>query len=381
MSIQEKSKRVLEQAMLLALKAKSWTDFSNKVFAQEDSLVADAFPRMTERSAFYDSPEYQQINQVMLELIKRFGVADGALPKKSGKFVVRVPRTLHSFLEVEAKDEGVSLNQLALSKLSVRLKDTVDLTTSLLVEAYKQVYDGFSSDRVLIEPDLNKRFLERCHKLGLGQSDFELNHLLCKIRKDGKSLLPPATKKPRITDYDDFVFGSEIAFRHLQRKFEVSLDRVLCDLEMREKFDAIAKQLTSERSVFKLRMGALYLRKIHRLKPNSVTPPAYILKAAGNMAELKLDKLPEASGAYVFYDATRPVYAGETSKLRHRIQLHLEAGNSGKVFLPKWLELGGEEKLELRYAVMPGASSAERLSWLNSFVNRERPALNYQYAA
>ena len=36
----------------------------------------------------------------------------------SGKFVVRIPRSLHSRLAAEAEREGVSLNQYALYKLS-----------------------------------------------------------------------------------------------------------------------------------------------------------------------------------------------------------------------------------------------------------------------
>lgn len=36
----------------------------------------------------------------------------------SGKFVVRIPKTLHYQLSIEAEKEGVSLNQYALYKLS-----------------------------------------------------------------------------------------------------------------------------------------------------------------------------------------------------------------------------------------------------------------------
>jgi hypothetical protein len=39
--------------------------------------------------------------------------------KYSGKFVVRLPKTLHARLAIEAEKEGVSLNQYALYKLSV----------------------------------------------------------------------------------------------------------------------------------------------------------------------------------------------------------------------------------------------------------------------
>ena len=38
--------------------------------------------------------------------------------KFSGKFVVRLPKTLHARLALEAEKEGVSLNQYALYKLS-----------------------------------------------------------------------------------------------------------------------------------------------------------------------------------------------------------------------------------------------------------------------
>lgn len=36
----------------------------------------------------------------------------------SGKFVIRIPKTLHKKLSIEAQREGVSLNQYALYKLS-----------------------------------------------------------------------------------------------------------------------------------------------------------------------------------------------------------------------------------------------------------------------
>ena len=41
-----------------------------------------------------------------------------SLDKYSGKFVVRLPRSLHRRLSVEAEKEGVSLNQYTLYKLS-----------------------------------------------------------------------------------------------------------------------------------------------------------------------------------------------------------------------------------------------------------------------
>jgi hypothetical protein len=51
----------------------------------------------------------------------RPGLVEGGTPKKSGRFVVRLPQSLHAVLEREAIAEGVSLNQLVVAKLSVGL--------------------------------------------------------------------------------------------------------------------------------------------------------------------------------------------------------------------------------------------------------------------
>ena len=40
----------------------------------------------------------------------------------SGKFNVRVPKSLHAALASEAEAEGVSLNQLVVAKLALRLQ-------------------------------------------------------------------------------------------------------------------------------------------------------------------------------------------------------------------------------------------------------------------
>jgi predicted HicB family RNase H-like nuclease len=53
------------------------------------------------------------------------GLVKGAMPRKSGRFVVRLPQSLHLALEQEAQREGISLNQLVVAKLAAQLSDTV----------------------------------------------------------------------------------------------------------------------------------------------------------------------------------------------------------------------------------------------------------------
>lgn len=68
---------------------------------------------------------YENIRDAMLGWIETklaYGF-EVPLPKSddeySGKFVIRMPKSLHKKLTIEAEKEGVSLNQLALYKLAL----------------------------------------------------------------------------------------------------------------------------------------------------------------------------------------------------------------------------------------------------------------------
>ena len=116
-----KAARILHKAQDLAGRVESWADFANALFDAEHGFVAQVFPRLRERQAFFKTKEYAAIDRLLSQLMERFGVSAGATPKESGKFVVRLPRTLRLTLEREAVREGVNLNQLVLTKLAVPL--------------------------------------------------------------------------------------------------------------------------------------------------------------------------------------------------------------------------------------------------------------------
>ncbi len=68
---------------------------------------------------------YESLNEAMegyLETRLEYGLlipVPEHVEDYSGKFVVRLPKSLHQRLAIEAKNEGVSLNQLALYKLAL----------------------------------------------------------------------------------------------------------------------------------------------------------------------------------------------------------------------------------------------------------------------
>lgn len=380
MSIERKATRVLEQAKSLAGKVETWADFSNAVFGP-DGFVAKAFPSDFERKAFLDTRQFKEVQQLLTELMRRVGVAAGAKPKeKSGRFVVRVPKTVHQKLDIEAKRESVSLNQLAVAKLTLPLPKATDFVRAAVIQAFNATHKGHSRDWVIIEDELDRNFLGRCRDLGLSvteYSDYYLNHLLMGTSKTSKykGQLNKTTARSSFPSYDDCAFAAEIAIRVLQRTDGLTLDRVLCDPLLRQRFDAHALSLVPDQIPLKVRAAALNLRKTHRLKPMEFTTDDYDLVAAGPVKRVSLSQIATLPGGYVFYDQTRPIFAGETENLRLRVERHLNGG------LPEWLGAKEDDDFTLKVLVLPNASREDRLNWLGAFINRERPLLNYQKVA
>jgi len=116
-----KAESLVKKAKRIAASCASWADLSNALFDPANGLIARAFPTAEARAAFTKTPQYRQIRALVSTAMDRHGLVEGATPHKSGRFVVRVPRSLHAALEREASAEGVSLNQLVVAKLSLRL--------------------------------------------------------------------------------------------------------------------------------------------------------------------------------------------------------------------------------------------------------------------
>lgn len=114
---------LLRKAKQLAKQRVSWTEANNALFGI-DSQFGSSFATREAREAFHEGPEYAEIRRLLADLPlphESAAASDGP----SGKFLLRLPRSLHAALQAEAEAEGVSLNQLALSKLSLALREAV----------------------------------------------------------------------------------------------------------------------------------------------------------------------------------------------------------------------------------------------------------------
>ncbi len=97
----------------------TWVDANNAVYAPGGPFVR-LFPTKADREAFAHTKESQQIDDLIDSLPDP--PVQSERKEYSGKFNVRIPKSLHAALAGEAEAEGVSLNQLVLAKLAVRLQ-------------------------------------------------------------------------------------------------------------------------------------------------------------------------------------------------------------------------------------------------------------------
>ena len=117
---------LLRKAEQAAQDTEAWADLSNFLFNPVDGLVSKAYPTREQKEALVKTDEYRKIRRLIEDSARRAGLAEESGPKKSGRFVVRLPGSLHAALEREASLEGVSLNQLVLTKLAAQLSHLMD---------------------------------------------------------------------------------------------------------------------------------------------------------------------------------------------------------------------------------------------------------------
>lgn len=353
----------VKAAKEIASSARNWADLSNALFDPIDGLVARAYPTADARANFVKTEAYQQILRLVAAARHRSGLLEGATPTKSGRFVVRLPKSLHAALEQEASAEGVSLNQLVVAKLAVQLEALAGDPLGAVIRAFAEVRDGYSVDRVVADPELDRVFLNRCRELGAVGSDFELNHLLFHARKTKSLSNLPRTRRYTPRDSDEFEYASEIAVRYVQRREQelanrsVSLDRIICDPELAVALDEAAGRLAPGFSPLEYRWAALGLRKARRLAADAEDVTLSRFEQMGAARSVRLSNLPESAGLYLFRSEAQMLFVGHTANLRHRIHRHFEFG--GKGGLPDWLQVN-PRTLDLGILPMPAVDLCER---------------------
>ena len=372
----DKDKTILKEGMKLANSMTTWADLSNALFDPLDGLVARSFATTEERAKFRKTKVYDQLHELVEKKMESTGVIGGATPKKSGKFVVRLPRSLHAALEAEAEKEDTSLNQLVVTKLAVQLDNLAGGRLASLIQAFGEVRDGYSVDRVIADPQLDRKFLRRCRELGLSGTDYSLNWELMNARKAKKLSHLPKTKRYTVRATDEFEYASELAVRFLERTQNVSLDKIICDPELAEEFDKNAERLAPGFSPLEYRWVAFGLRKAGRRGSSEQRIEELpTLERLGRVASFRSAKVPDTGGLYLFSTDEERVFVSQTENLRHRLERHMEVSDSHG--LPDWLWDVKKNPLQIGIASLPGVARSLRQAMELLLVRQWKPVLNF----
>jgi predicted HicB family RNase H-like nuclease len=97
----------------------TWVEANDAIYGPGGPF-ARLFPSAKDRTAFAKTKESRQIDQLIDSLPEPAVGPQRA--EYSGKFNVRIPKSLHAALASEAEAEGVSLNQLVVAKLALHLQ-------------------------------------------------------------------------------------------------------------------------------------------------------------------------------------------------------------------------------------------------------------------
>jgi len=247
--------------------------------------------------------------------------------------------------------------------------------------AYLNVYDGWSTDEVLLQTELNDRFLAECQKRMPGIPPFDFNWTLLNLRKAG-GLRDISASKRRRDNSDAYLHAAEIAARFLEDRYSVNTDRVLCDPKLRAEYDKEAKKVAPKVDPYLLRKASLTLRKSRRLQPELVLRVADwkkdIIALPAADAEKDAGKVPEQPGVYIFRDKTGYLYIGESSNLYDRIKKHLD--RSDRQSLANYLATNGVKGVTLELHAFEKDSPARlklmRRAYESEIIRSRKPRFN-----
>ena len=121
-SLKSRVQALLDFARSLQDSGLTWVEANNAIYGPGGRFVK-LFPTKTDRVAFARTAESRKIDE-LIDSLPEPNVRSSR-EEYSGKFVVRVPKSLYAALAAEAEAEGISLNQLVVAKLAVQLAGSV----------------------------------------------------------------------------------------------------------------------------------------------------------------------------------------------------------------------------------------------------------------
>jgi DNA modification methylase len=198
-----------------------------------------------------------------------------------------------------------------------------------IILAYLGSREGFSTDQILADPNLNAAFVGACIREGAPGSPRDWNRTLLKLRKTGRLPKVDVRRKRFRTDLqiDPFSFASEIAWRSIEMKRDLnSLDEIFCDPEAAAEFDRIAARYAPGYTAFEYRWAALWIRKrARKFRKLGISSHSSIADSRPprlrRWSQLDFNTFGGQAGVYVVRTESEKLYVGATFDIKKRLEL------------------------------------------------------------
>jgi hypothetical protein len=213
----------------------------------------------------------------------------------------------------------------------------------LVVRAFEDVREGAATDAVLWDRSLARAFTQKCRQLGLEASDAFLNRRLMAIRKDprrfekhGISIAPATISERHPSIVPQYAHVIEFALVRLRYRYGASIDEILLDPNLGEKFEHLASELAPDLGDVALRLGALYIRKTRHFEKKGLAKieglNVEVVEKAWSkpvsLAAVNLANVPSTPGLIELREGVRYLYISQNEDMRPA----LEQLRTGKAF-------------------------------------------------
>ncbi len=112
---QQQYQQVLAAAQKWFTQDLDWVSFFREVMGI-DGVVRRTFPNFDDLATFERSPEFDQIQKMVVRLREKKNATDTE-SEPTRVITVRLPKSMHEYLRTEAHDLRTSMNKLCISKL------------------------------------------------------------------------------------------------------------------------------------------------------------------------------------------------------------------------------------------------------------------------
>lgn len=250
----------------------------------------------------------------------------------------------------------------------------------IVLKAFAQVHDGRSSDAVILDPELNRRFIAACLAEREDLGEFDCNWTLMNLRKGGQLSTRATRRGPRNSAVGLAV--AEIAARGVIDRHQTGLDRIFCDPELRAEFDLIVKTLDPELEIYAARTAAMQLRKQRRLQPELIARIADWGRKVETFSYQQLvenpDLTPPLPGIYLFLDPSGYLYIGQSDNLHARLKTHFR--ESHNFSLTDYLQGEQKDRVMIELHSFPADSRARetmiRRAYESELISSRKPRFN-----